>query len=279
MNGTGGDRASIWRFIDDGDLPGAFNMAVDMAMTMAAARGEAPATLRLYGWRAPTISLGCHQSEEDIDPERCRRDGVEAVFRPTGGRAVLHYNEVTYAVVLPPSSPFYAADIMSVYALVSRCLVNALQRVGAPVDFERGKKPTADTGRDLAALCYASASQYEIVVQGRKLVGSAQRRINNGALQHGSILIGNEHLDIVEYLSGLTDHQRKRLRQAMERRTITLNRACPHPPQRHEVRRAVKEAFTEVLGIRFVEEPLSANERREAENLAKRFSILENPAS
>lgn len=273
---SGDNRSLDWRFIDSGFLSGSYNMAADMAMTLAAARGEAPATLRVYNWEQPTISLGYHQSEQDIDLNRCREDGVDVVFRPTGGRAILHHNEVTYAVVLPPSSPFYAPDIQRVYEFISRCLVRALRLLEIDVDFERSKKTPADFAHgELSTLCYASSIQYEISVNGRKLVGSAQRRINHGVLQHGSILVGDEHLNITRYLAGRDERLRQRVREYMEKNTVSLQQVSKKTIDKSQLVRSLRRAFAEELGIIFTDAPLSDSEHREAQTLQSKFAILE----
>lgn len=265
-----------WRFIDNEAALGSYNMALDMAMTLAASRGEAPATLRLYEWQNPTISLGYHQSETDIDLDRCRADGVDVVFRPTGGRAVLHHNEVTYSVTLPPDSPFFRADIMGVYELISRCLVRALRLLNVEVEFERSKKSAPGMAHDeLSALCYASSAQYEIVVNGRKLVGSAQRRISNGALQHGSILVGDEHLNITHYLAR-DERGRRRVRDYMQRHTVSLQQVCAQPVVKQQLKALLKQAFAEELQIEFVDGVPSESECAEALKLQNKFAVLEN---
>lgn len=267
---------AVWRFVDDGAALGSYNMALDMAMTLAASRREAPATLRLYEWQNPTISLGYHQSEADIDLDRCRADGVDVVFRPTGGRAVLHQNEVTYAVVLPPDCPFFRADIMGVYELISRCLVRSLRMLDVDVEFERSKKSPVTLAHDeLSALCYASSAQYEIVVGGRKLVGSAQRRINNGVLQHGSILVGDEHLNITHYLAR-DERGRRRVRDYMNRHTVSLQQVCLQPVVRQQLKALIKQAFVEELRVEFIDGAPAESERAEALKLKNKFAVLEN---
>lgn len=251
-------------------------MAADMAMTLAAARGEQPATLRVYNWQNPTISLGYHQSEQDIDIDRCHEEGIDVVYRPTGGRAILHYNEVTYAVVLPPSSPFYAPEIQRVYEFISRCLVRALRSLEIDVDFERSKKsPTDFAHGELSTLCYASSIQYEISINGRKLVGSAQRRINHSVLQHGSILVGDEHLNITRYLAVRDERLRWRIREFMERNTISLQQVCKMPVDKSQLVRSLRQAFAEELDIKFTDASLSENEHREALSLQSKFAVLE----
>lgn len=250
-------------------------MALDMAMTEAVAAGKVAPTLRLYSWRPWAISLGYHQSDQDVDVQRCRADHIDVVLRPTGGRAILHANELTYAVALPPSSPFFLKDVLTVYEIISRSLVRSLTLLGIDVDFERAKKTPKEFARgDLSTLCYASSVQYEIGINGRKLVGSAQRRINGSALQHGSILIGEEHLQITKYLSAKSESWRQRVKQYMQKNTISLNQVSDQKIDYNTLANALKSGFEQELGITFVEQDTSTAELQQARKIVSKFSIL-----
>ena len=266
-----------WRFIDSGQLNGAMNMALDMAMTQAAVASEALPTLRVYGWHPAAISLGYHQSEDDIDFERCRDDNIDIVLRPSGGRAILHDNELTYSVSIPPESIHFAQDIQTVYGLISRGLVAALQRLNIKVEFDRAKKTPKDFSKgELSTLCYASSVKYEINIGRRKLVGSAQRRINGGILQHGSILIGDEHLKITRYLSAKSEQWRRRVLDYMQKNTVSLNQVSETAILYDQAAHALREGFAEALGITFVEDKFSQAEFDHAREIQKKFTILTN---
>jgi len=268
-------RSETWRFIYDGARDGALNMALDMAMTQSVAADQYPPTLRLYTWNPSAISLGYHQSEDDISLDRCRDHGIDVVWRPTGGRAILHAAELTYAVALPPTSAYYHADISSVYELLSRCLVRGLKQVRGEVDFKRAEKtPKALSRGELSSLCYATSIRYEIAVAGKKLVGSAQRHINGGVLQHGSILIDKDHLRIVEFMSAKNEMWRERVQRYMEQNTISLNQLSGHPVRLDALVAAVKAGFENELNIHFVDTILSDDEYKTARSLLKKFSIV-----
>jgi len=267
----------VWRFVDSGPQPGATNMALDMAMTQMVAEKKAPPTLRLYGWFPPAISLGYHQSENDVDVNRCRLDNIDVVLRPTGGRAILHANELTYAVSIPPSSPFFHQDIQSVYEIISRCLVTSLKQLGIDVDFERVKKTPKDFSRgELSTLCYASSVQNEICLGRRKLVGSAQRRIQGSVLQHGSILIGDEHLSITNYLTAPNEAWRDRVRQYMQKNTISLNQVSDSAVAYETLANTLFVGFQKELEVELQRGDISETEWRRAKQLEKKFSILAN---
>ena len=138
--------------------------------------GESLPVLRFFLWRPPAISLGYLQSESDIDAEKCARDGIDIVRRPTGGRAILHSAEFTYSVTIPPWHPLAKMTILQTYNEISRALALGLRNLGIPAKLARG------TGRinPKNPSCFSSTSRYELVVDGKKLVGSAQRRKNGG---------------------------------------------------------------------------------------------------
>jgi lipoyl(octanoyl) transferase len=266
-----------WRFIDSGQQNGALNMALDMAMTQEAASSHSLPTLRVFGWQPSAISLGYHQSENDVDIDRCREDNIDVVLRPTGGRAILHNNELTYSVAIPPESIHFAPDIQTVYALISRGLVAALKRLNISVEFDRADKTPKDFGKgELSTLCYASSVKYEINVGRKKLVGSAQRRINGGVLQHGSILIGDDHLKITRYLAAQSEQWRTRVQEYMQKKTVSLNQVSETPITSAQIAGAIEKGFNEELGITFEQDGFSKSELDLAKQIQEKFAILTN---
>mgnify|MGYP000868598840 CR=1 FL=1 len=262
------ERLSSWRFIDSGPMTGRQNMAIDLALAEHAARPAARAVLRLYSWKPPAISLGYHQSLAEIDRERCLADQIDIVVRPTGGRAVLHADELTYAVIIPQHDPCYDDRILTVYERISRSLLAAFRNLDVAVEFERAEKAATDFSRgELAALCYAGSVQYEILHHGRKLVGSAQRRLDGVVLQHGSILLGPRHLDLPYYLSRMDDNRRAAVRSYLERRTITLNELSKRPVTYERLAQAMRCGFSAELKAEMVAEPLTAAEQQTAQRL------------
>jgi lipoyl(octanoyl) transferase len=263
-----------WRFMDTGPSSGRHNMAVDLAMARTAAQHSYCSTLRIYAWQPAAISLGFHQSLNDIDIPLCRSRGIDVVYRPTGGRAVLHSNELTYAVVLSPSSRFFKTEIMAVYEQLSRAILAGLSFLQVPADFDRSERTPQNFSRgELSSLCYASAIQHEIGVGGRKLIGSAQRRFETAILQHGSILIGPEHADLAFYLNQGDDTWRSAVHRYMTRHTVCLNELAPKPILYDELSRALRIGFSQALEIDWTDETLSENERQQVEQLERDAEI------
>lgn len=172
-----------WRLLITPAVSGAENMAVDEAILRASEKEMAPPTLRLYGWSEPTISIGYMQ-----DPGTFASSGLPVVRRITGGRAVLHHIELTYSVVAPMEMDGFSGGIIDTYSLISRCIVQALKDIGIDADIKKGASGDREASRKDA--CFHAPSRYEILLNGRKLVGSSQRRFKKSFLQHGSIIFG-----------------------------------------------------------------------------------------
>ena len=183
---------SIWRLLLTPAAGGAENMALDEAL-MARARETGEFTLRVYSWATPTLSLGRNQSARRVyDLERIRARRLNVVRRPTGGRAILHYREITYSVTGPADD---AGDLQGSYTRINRLLAAGLERLGVRTEL------AAPAGRALPpgpAPCFDVPSAGELVLDGRKLAGSAQWRSDGALLQHGSILVEDDQSELAE---------------------------------------------------------------------------------
>ncbi len=249
-------------FIDTGAHTGAFNMDFDVARAAAVDAGTAAPMLRVYRWDPWCISLGRHQSEDDLDHARLAGDGLDWVRRPTGGRAILHAEELTYSVVMPGDG----RGVMEVYKYISEALVCGLQKLADAIDIAKAQPDFQKLYKEPGSIpCFSSSARYEIEVEGRKLVGSAQRRIGSAVLQHGSILIGNAHLRLPDYLAVDPD-VRTALRHDMDSHTTTLNEVGGRSISYEEVREALRAGFAEAWGADFTDVPANAYipERKEA---------------
>ena len=176
-----------WRLLLSGPATGAWNMAVDDALLQVVAAGSGIPTLRFYGWSPPCLSLGYFQPFDVVDVAACRARGVDIVRRPTGGRAILHDRELTYSLTLPASLLGEERAILPSYCRISRALQSGLRQLG--VSTTLAAESAALLVGDHGPVCFDRASAHEILLNGRKLVGSAQVRKASALLQHGSILI------------------------------------------------------------------------------------------
>ena len=178
---------------------GAYNMALDEALMEHASRTH-EWVLRVYGWSAPTLSFGRNQRVVGTyDPERLERERIDVVRRPTGGRAILHWHEVTYSVVAPEES---AGDLRESYARINRLLVAGLAGLGVQARVIESSTSVESLG---TAPCFHHPSVGELVVNDRKLVGSAQWRADGTLLQHGSILVEDDQSMVASLASATVD--------------------------------------------------------------------------
>ena len=176
--------ADEWRLLRDGPRPPALNMALDSVLLQGA---DPRPVLRLYAWDPPALSLGWFQPLDAFDRAAVRAAGAEIVRRPTGGGAIHHDRELTFAVAAPPGRHGYPAGTVEAYRWVHEALVEALARCGARVAFRGGQWPLSVRPRD-GSLCFLDHTALDLVDDGgRKVVGSAQRRRGGRVLHHGSV--------------------------------------------------------------------------------------------
>ncbi len=266
---------SPWRLlIEDSPRSGAANMAVDEAIAEAAATGAVPPTLRFYRWSSPTVSLGRHQKLADVDETQTAARGYDLVRRATGGRAILHVDELTYSVSGPTEDPHMVGGVMDAYLRFSNALLSGLSTLGLRAEKASGR---TRAGRDLSAACFETPSAYEITAGGRKLMGSAQSRRKGYVLQHGSLPLCGDVTRLVDVLA-LTCPAKDRLRQQLRQQAATLAEAMNLPPDSERlafphVATAMAGGFSSTLDQDLEPGTLSAGElRRSAELIRVRYA-------
>lgn len=243
-------------------------MAVDEAILAAVSAGSALPTLRLYGWQPPCLSLGYGQRAGDADQARLEERGWSIVRRPTGGRAILHADELTYSLALPIDDPLARGGIVESYERISQALVNALNALGASAQAVYAEK-TAGTG--LSAVCFDTPSHYEITVGRRKLVGSAQVRRRGGMLQHGTLPLTGDISRICDVLAYPDDAARDAARAEVRARALTLETALGTAVGWQTAADAVARGFSDTFEVTLIDQPLTAAERAHARRLSAEF--------
>jgi lipoate-protein ligase A len=193
-----------WRLIITPPAPGAWNMAVDEALLETAGQGLSFPCLRLYSWEPPCLSIGYAQPSSDVDRQRLSDLGWDWVRRPTGGRAILHTDELTYSIVASLSEPRLSGSVLESYQRLSKALLAALHSLGLPAEAHPIHPST--TNQANVPVCFEVPSNYEIVIAGRKLIGSAQARRKDGVLQHGTLPLWGDLTRITDVLI-YSDHQ------------------------------------------------------------------------
>ena len=218
-----------WRLIKDGPGDGRLNMAIDRAILTACDRGQAPATLRLYGWDKPTLSIGYSQNElMDVNKEQCEQRNIPIVRRFTGGRALLHQHEFTYSLVAPIPHPGIPDNLAGAFCAVSKAVILSLEKAGVTNPEMVGKeKRTPGMSRKRSPACFSASNHWEISVKGKKLAGSAQRRLNGAFLQHGSILLDKDYELTHSLFRYFSVTEKNRGLKELISNTITLNEVLP----------------------------------------------------
>ncbi len=264
-----------WRLIiEESPRSGAANMALDEAMAEAAADGAVPPSLRFYRWHLPTVSLGRHQKAADVDEAQLATRGYDLVRRTTGGRAILHTDELTYSVAGPVTDPLMAGGVMDAYLRFSNALLSGLEVLGLVANKAGARTRTP---RDLSAVCFEAPSAYEITAGGLKLMGSAQSRRKGYVLQHGSLPLWGDITRLVDVLA-VSPAEKERLRHQLPRLATTLAEALevPHDSESlafQRVAAAMAEGFASALEIDLQPGTISARElRRSAELIRTRFA-------
>ncbi|HSD49968.1 MAG TPA: lipoate--protein ligase family protein, partial [Candidatus Methylomirabilis sp.] len=241
---------SEWRLLLDGPADGAWNMAVDEAIARAVGDGLATATLRFYTWATPTVSLGYLQTTSGgVDLAACREQGIAVVRRVTGGRAVLHAAELTYSVAVPLEGAWRGLSIGETFAVFCHGLIAGLAHLGVAAELGEGEPRSAgantvgsrEAGPRQTDACFLLRRMPAILVGGRKLIGSAQRRWERCLLQHGSILLDFD------------PHLHQAVFPAWSRTHPTAAITCLHSvlgrlPTHGEVRSALVAGWEEVFG-------------------------------
>jgi lipoate-protein ligase A len=244
---------ALWQFIDTGVNTGTYNMQFDQMLARHLLEGTGCSTLRIYRWMPWAISLGFNQDPGEIDIAKCAEQGIDLVRRPTGGRAILHAEELTYSVVMFPGR----RGVLEAYRDISNALVRGLNLFGVEVTLQRSQPNFAENYRNpSSAPCFMSSARYEIESRGRKLVGSAQRRYGVGEqmvlLQHGSILTGSAHRSLVRYLTPREGARVDDITAEMHRRTIDLREVRGSEVDLQELGACIKRGFELAWGISLV---------------------------
>jgi lipoate-protein ligase A len=234
-----------WTVIDDVGIarPAAGQMAADEAMAATVAAGSPP-LLRLYTWSGPALSLGRFQPDSDVERAACAARGVSVVRRPTGGRALLHGADVTYAVALP-RPPGREGSVDAVYCFLARGLRAGLAALGVDAEVASGDGAAG-------AACFASMRGSDLRVGGRKLCGSAQVVRGSVVLQHGSVLVDRLPYDEVDLLRYGDDGDRRYERARLRAATVTLRELGVDATPR-EVADAIRTGFAAALDLELVQ--------------------------
>jgi len=247
---------AVWRLLEHGPVDGALNMAIDRAVQLARNEGSAPPTLRLYRWNRPSVTVGRFQDSASIDVDLCRASGVDVVRRSTGGRGVLHAEEVTYSVIAGVSDGI-PRGVANSYLHLCRALVAAYHTLGVDACVT-----TRDRGAPGSAACYLQTTRADVSIGDRKLSGSAQVWAGETVLQHGSFVLSRD-VELESRVFRLDEAHAAKLLDA----SWGLDELMGGRPDEAQVRRAAEDAFAASLDVRFVRGTLTAREAELARSL------------
>ena len=261
-----------WRLVHTPPASGPWNMAVDSAILAAVGQNRVPSTLRFYRWQPPCLSLGYAQPSADVDLDRLDRRGWDVVRRPTGGRAILHANELTYAVIGPLDEPRLQGSVLESYQRLSQGLLRGLQELGLPVQVVSDPDQIQDSDQPI---CFQNPSDFEITVNGKKLIGSAQARKKEGVLQHGTLPLFGDLTRITQVLAFSEDKERDQAAQRLLSQAANIEMIWDKEITWEEAARALTTGFRKALDLNFEIQGLTDWEQDTAHQLMS--STYQNP--
>jgi lipoate-protein ligase A len=254
-----------WRLLITPPAPGAWNMAVDEAILEAVEQNQVLPSLRLYSWEPPCLSIGYAQASTDVDFVRLHTLGWDWVRRPTGGRAILHTDELTYSVIAPLSDPRISGGVLQSYLRLSSALLTALSTLKIPA---LSKSDNSQVNNAVSSVvCFEVPSNYEITVDGKKLIGSAQARRKKTMLQHGTFPLWGDLTRITQVLIVPDESNRNKADIRLLIRATTAERILERKISWQEAVNAFIFGFQTELNLELTPTSLSDQEISRAEQL------------
>jgi len=256
-----------WRLIINSPGEGSWNMAVDESILETVAKKEKPPTLRLYSWNPYCVSLGHAQSVADVNLQALKEKGWGLVRRPTGGKAILHADEITYAIIAPEDELRVSGTVLESYQRLSKALLAALIILGIQADSK--PKESANRRSSINPICFESPSDYEITFSGKKIIGSAQARRLQGVLQHGSIPLFGDIARIARILNYTSLADQKEAEKNLRLKAGTLKDITHKKISWRDISEALINGFSKELNIIFFQDCLSIGEINRAKEIVR----------
>ncbi len=243
---------TVWSFLNSGKCSPSYNMALDEALLEWHSRGEIGPVLRFYEWEPATLSIGYFQSvEKEIEMDAVDKHGLGFVRRPTGGRGVLHEHELTYSVIVTEEYPGMPETVTEAYRVISGGLLEGFRNLGLHAEFSVpvSKEQNENLKKPKSAVCFDAPSWYELVVEGKKVAGSAQTRQKGIILQHGAILLGLDEEKLVSLFKFESEESRKRMRESLPEKAVAIDRLTDRDVSVGECVEAFAKGFETALDI------------------------------
>ncbi|MBU9724184.1 MULTISPECIES: lipoate--protein ligase family protein [Bacillaceae] len=260
----------IWYFLDSGLKGPAYNMALDEKLMDWHREKKINPVIRFYGWNPPTLSVGYFQNvEKEIDFSAVEKHGLGFVRRPTGGRGVLHDDELTYSVIVNEDHPKMPATVTEAYRVISEGLLEGFRYLGLEAEFSipRTEEEKDRLKRPRSAVCFDAPSWYELVVEGRKIAGSAQTRQKGVILQHGSIIMNIDEDKLFDIFKYPNQRVRERMQRAFKSKAVPINALTERNITIEEMKGAMKVGFEKGLDVKLEPLVLTAEQEEEVQEL------------
>jgi lipoyl(octanoyl) transferase len=262
-----------WYFIDSKDQSPAYNMALDEKLMDWHREGTIPPVVRFYGWNPPTLSVGYFQNiEKEINMEAVKAHGLGFVRRPTGGRGVLHDDELTYSVIVSESHTAMPDTVTEAYRVISQGLLEGFRNLNLQAEFSipRSKEEKDRLKRPRSAVCFDAPSWYEMIVEGRKVAGSAQTRQKGVILQHGSIIRSVDVDKLFDVFLYKSDRVRERMQKGFHKKAAAINELTEAPVSMNDIKQAFRKGFEKGLNIHLKEYALEDGQKEQVKDLMEK---------
>ncbi|BBE30683.1 octanoyltransferase LipM [Tepiditoga spiralis] len=254
------------RLIVDDYHNGIWNMACDLAIANNVGNKKSPTTIRLYGWSSPTLSLGKHQKTNNINFEYLKEKNIEVVKRPTGGRAVLHDDEITYSFSASSKNIKLPSTVLGSYKIISKALIESLNLLNISCDVESKKKNTLSKD-----ICYDASSMYEVTIKGKKFIGSAQYRNEKFILQHGSI---PQKFNYIDYVNSFNLKNKEKMIEHLKNNVIDIYTVLNKKISLKELEETFKVGFEKIFEEEIVLDTLSNEEVNMIDDYCQKYEKI-----
>lgn len=264
----------IWNFINTGSKNPYYNMAMDEALLNFVSRGEIDPVIRFYTWNPATLSIGYFQRlQKEIDIDKVKEKGYGLVRRQTGGRGVLHDKELTYSVIVPESHPNMPSTVTEAYKIISQGLLEGFKNLGFETYFAipRSKEERDKLKQPRSSVCFDAPSWYELVVEGRKIAGSAQTRQKGVILQHGSILQDIDIDDLFDMFKFKNERLKAKMKEIFVQKAVAINDISNQHITLNEMENAFEAGFKKGLNIDFKPLELTEKQLEEVQELEDKY--------
>lgn len=263
-----------WRVISNKAYDGAMNMAIDEAIMISYKEGKSKPTLRFYTWNPHCLTIGYFQNlQKEVDLDKCKKLGIDCVRRATGGRAVLHQNELTYSIIVGEDNELMDKSINTSYKFISEGIAKGVELSNIKVDeLSKGERIMREK---LSAACFNAHASYEITINNKKIVGSAQHRNDGVILQHGSIVLDFNIDDLYEVIKTKNEEVKKKAKIFTLSKASGIENEIGKKIDINNLEKSIVCGMKDVFKVDFVEGELSQYELDLANRLYEKYSSYE----